>query len=909
MKILRPIPVLLVLLALAGAAEAQTPRPERPTWQVGDRWVRSDGAWDLVRIEDDQYVFVGSAGGEIRFTKNLAVVKSVRGQRGFTVEPPVDLQWPLKVGYVATSDVRWITWGCPANCTRRITLSVDKYETVTVPAGTFKAFKISWTSEPPNSLRQGSNMNHPAMWSSSIVMWYAPEIGRYVKSEVERDFGGRGSPGFTVVMLDVDRPAPLAIAVAGLAPDTRAEDATLPFSGKVTSDKGVRKVSITLNGAEVLKVDEAADPPKEVPLSASLSLRPGRNVVLVTATDASGETRQEARAILYEPASGVAVQRTPGQGPGPGHTGPGHPGPGPGHRPPGPPPTTAMAPPVRPPFAPGPAVPPAIAPLVSEPPEAASPRAIEGPRPLKPEPPALARPEPPRPEPPRAEPPPVVARPEPSEAEPAKPEAAKPVAVAAAAPFEVKISSPSDRLRVDQESIALAGIVTGGRGVSRVMVTLNGVEVVRQEEKTPLRALPLNLPIKLRAGQNTLVVTAIDADGLVQQDVRAVEYARPTPLAIGVRFPEDRARLAEESTMVAAVVTSGKGVAKVSVLLNGVEVAQQTERNPQTSLVVTAPITLRTGTNAIVISATDGAGVTQKDVRTVTYDPPKVAAVPAPAPPAAPPAPPRNQWAVVIGIGHYENPSIPRLKYTVSDAEAVYETLIGPGGFKKDNVLLLTDRTDRKPTLRNVKWALGTFLGRSAQKDDTVLIFYAGHGAPEVDTRGLERDGLAKYLIPSDADIDDLYSTALPMDELQTIFGRIEAERVVAFLDACYSGSVSGPGLGRTFAAKKTRAGAVDDLFLERLTRSKGRAIVTASRTSEVSIELPELGHGIFTYHLVQGLKGAADGNRDGIVSLQELYEYVEQQVTTKSRSVGGNQHPVMKGELEGALPLVKVAK
>ena len=216
---------------------------------------------------------------------------------------------------------------------------------------------------------------------------------------------------------------------------------------------------------------------------------------------------------------------------------------------------------------------------------------------------------------------------------------------------------------------------------------------------------------------------------------------------------------------------------------------------------------------------------------------------------------------------------------------------------------LLTDRAERKPTLRNIRWALGTFLSRSAKKDDTVVIFFAGHGAPEVDPRGLERDGLAKYLIPSDADPDDLYSSAFPMDELQTIFGRIESDRVVAFLDACYSGAAG----GRTFVAKKTRSGQVDDLFLERLTRSKGRAIITASRPSEVSMELPELGHGVFTYYLVQGLQGAADLNRDGIVTLQELYEYVEQQVTRKSRMVGGNQHPVMKGEVEGMLPLVKI--
>jgi len=184
-----------------------------------------------------------------------------------------------------------------------------------------------------------------------------------------------------------------------------------------------------------------------------------------------------------------------------------------------------------------------------------------------------------------------------------------------------------------------------------------------------------------------------------------------------------------------------------------------------------------------------------------------------------------------------------------------------------------------------------------------VLIFFAGHGAPETDLRGAERDGLAKYLIPLDADPDDLYATALPMDEIRTIFERIEAERVVAFFDTCYSGAAG----GRTFASRKTRAVSLDDLFLERLTQAKGRAIITASRPSEVSIELPELGHGIFTYYLVAGLRGAADANRDGIVTLQELYEYLAREVGRKSRAVGGNQHPVMKGELEGALPLVQV--
>ena len=185
-----------------------------------------------------------------------------------------------------------------------------------------------------------------------------------------------------------------------------------------------------------------------------------------------------------------------------------------------------------------------------------------------------------------------------------------------------------------------------------------------------------------------------------------------------------------------------------------------------------------------------------------------------------------DRWAVVIGVDRYESRQVPALRYSVRDAEALYQFLIGPAGFKKDNVVLLTDRAERKPTLRNIKWALGTFLTRSAKKDDTVLVFFAGHGVPEIDPRGVEQDGLAKYLAPVDVDPDDLYSTGLPMDELQTIFQRIEAQRMVVLLDACYSGAAG----GRTFTSKKTRAAHVDDLFLERLARSKGRAIITASR-------------------------------------------------------------------------------
>ena len=281
-----------------------------------------------------------------------------------------------------------------------------------------------------------------------------------------------------------------------------------------------------------------------------------------------------------------------------------------------------------------------------------------------------------------------------------------------------------------------------------------------------------------------------------------------------------------------------------------------------------------------------------------------------PAPKTPPPAPRAaeskgSRWAVVIGVGRYEHRDVPPLRFAVSDADAMYTLLTTTAGFPKDHVLLLTDRTETKPTLRNIRQALGEFLARKAGPDDIVVIYYAGHGAPEVDASGAEADGLAKYLVPRDADPGALYSTAFPMDEVGRIFDRISAQSVVFFLDTCYSGA----GGGRTFALAGVRALSGSAAFLERLTRSKGRVIISASRPNEVSLELAELGHGVFTYYLLEGLRGRADRNRDGVVTISELYEYVEEQVERKAREAGGRQHPIMRGDIEGPLPLTAVPR
>jgi uncharacterized caspase-like protein len=134
------------------------------------------------------------------------------------------------------------------------------------------------------------------------------------------------------------------------------------------------------------------------------------------------------------------------------------------------------------------------------------------------------------------------------------------------------------------------------------------------------------------------------------------------------------------------------------------------------------------------------------------------------------------------------------------------------------------------------------------------------------------------------------------MREIAHIFGRIRSERLIFIADSCYSGA-SG---GRTISVGGTRAN-ITDSFLDRITSGRGKVIITASAANEVSVEKDELQHGVFTYYLLEGLNGAADTDKDGIITVDEAYRYVSEKVP---KATGQEQHPVKKGSVEGSLVL-----
>jgi tetratricopeptide (TPR) repeat protein/uncharacterized caspase-like protein len=248
-------------------------------------------------------------------------------------------------------------------------------------------------------------------------------------------------------------------------------------------------------------------------------------------------------------------------------------------------------------------------------------------------------------------------------------------------------------------------------------------------------------------------------------------------------------------------------------------------------------------------------------------------------------------WAVVIGVSNYKNlPPQDQLEFAHRDAADFADFLRSPngGGFPSNQLTLLTNQT---ATLSAMRSALGTTLPRSVEPDDMVIIFFAGHGVVEG-----EGDG---YLLAHDSDPQNLYATALQISELNRIVAeRLKARTVILITDACHSGRLGWVSRGAGESA------ALVNRYLDEVGRS-GRGIfrLLASRADQLSYEDKRFGggHGVFTWFLLEGLRGKAERDGDGFVRVGELLDYLAETVPKATQSL---QHPRAAGDIDTRLPL-----
>ncbi|MDF2457406.1 MAG: repeat-containing protein [Cytophagaceae bacterium] len=234
-------------------------------------------------------------------------------------------------------------------------------------------------------------------------------------------------------------------------------------------------------------------------------------------------------------------------------------------------------------------------------------------------------------------------------------------------------------------------------------------------------------------------------------------------------------------------------------------------------------------------------------------------------------------YILSIGIDEYKNNKL-TLNYAKEDAESFSKAVEEHSGklFSKVEVHSLYDK---EASRQNILQQLDELIAK-IQVHDVFIFYYAGHGSM-VDNRF--------FFIPSECtrlfDINSLTSEALEATVMQQKMKHIKALKQIVIMDACQSG-----GSVELLAMR----GAGEEKAIAQLSRSAGIHVLASAGGEQNAKELATLGHGLFTYVLINALNGKADGSpKDGKVTVYELKSYLDDQVPELNQQNNGKpQYP-----------------
>ncbi len=241
-------------------------------------------------------------------------------------------------------------------------------------------------------------------------------------------------------------------------------------------------------------------------------------------------------------------------------------------------------------------------------------------------------------------------------------------------------------------------------------------------------------------------------------------------------------------------------------------------------------------------------------------------------------APQPNAYALVVGIEDYR--SVTPTPGARGDAERFAELLETTMGVPHNNIRLLTDDdATRSDILATVSW-----LQNNVPSDARIFFFFSGHGSPEVESGD-------SYLLPYEGRPETLEFSGIPMDEVLTGLEQTPARDVLAFVDACFSGSGD-----RSALPEGTRP----LVPVQDATPSPRVALFSSSGASEISGNAADAEEGLFTRHIIEAIgQGRADIDGDGQISLAELETYVTPRVSREARRANREQNPVINVDPE----------
>jgi Caspase domain/TIR domain len=251
--------------------------------------------------------------------------------------------------------------------------------------------------------------------------------------------------------------------------------------------------------------------------------------------------------------------------------------------------------------------------------------------------------------------------------------------------------------------------------------------------------------------------------------------------------------------------------------------------------------------------------------------------------------------ALVIGISAYQHLSPLPAK---PDAEDMATALAAPTlcAYPVANVrTLLQAEATRERILAEL-----TALAQRTSAGSTVFIYFSGHGGQAV------IDGAATcFLMAVDSKkstLAELKATAISGPELSEKLRAIVASKLTVVLDCCAASGVAEVRDATALAAAPDDAPLVPQLtpdVVGLLARGIGRAVLAASRADGFAYAMPQSRNGVFTGHLLDGLRGQAPGH-GGVIRLFDLFHFVQQRTSAET----AQQRPVLKAEIEENYPV-----
>ena len=232
-----------------------------------------------------------------------------------------------------------------------------------------------------------------------------------------------------------------------------------------------------------------------------------------------------------------------------------------------------------------------------------------------------------------------------------------------------------------------------------------------------------------------------------------------------------------------------------------------------------------------------------------------------------------------IGIDRYQSRLISNLSCSVNDARALHALFADAFG-ETNSTLLINGHATRDAIMTSLSEL------QHCDPDDVVVIGFSGHGSD------------SHHLVTSDADPLRLDVSALHLDELTDLFSRIPARHLLLLLDCCFAG---GAGAKVFHAPVATKAATSAEALLQKISGT-GRLIFTAATADQEAIEDRRRRHGLFTFYVLEALRGAPEITKGGRVPLLSLFEFVTRAVVHAAKQIRHRQEPTMKGVAEGDL-------